>query len=257
YSWKEAAVALEPADAFVYAASRNQLQVLERWISKKHDVNARDSEGNLALCAAAQSQSVPALELLLAHGALVDNQQSNVRMTAMGLLDPRLGQSAMHVACTWGRMQVVELLLAHGTSIHLRDSDVPNVSYWCCHRAADSCTYFLGQTPLHGACKNNHADVVEVLIRCGVDLFIADDCGMTPLDYARAWQRPQIVQMLEGRATVEMLQHKMTPTAPVVVYQREGFRDASVERVDVLLDVLDLPLDMPLLLREVLVEMLC
>lgn len=55
-----------------------------------------------------------------------------------------------------------------------------------------------GQVPLHSACRNGHGQLVRLLLDASVDPFIADECGATPLDLARAWQRVDIVTMLEG-----------------------------------------------------------
>jgi len=38
-----------------------------------------------------------------------------------------------------------------------------------------------GRTPLHQAVKNNHADVVRILIEGGADANVQDDHNITPL----------------------------------------------------------------------------
>lgn len=47
-------------------------------IARSHDVNEPDTEGNRALCVAAQNQCVEVLELLLENGADVDLRQRDV-----------------------------------------------------------------------------------------------------------------------------------------------------------------------------------
>lgn len=96
----------EPRDAFVYAASLNQVEVVRRWlvhrsgsalsvsstlavllrglslfarIVKKLNINELDKEGSHALYMAAQNESLEVLELLLTSGANVDQQQQDVR----------------------------------------------------------------------------------------------------------------------------------------------------------------------------------
>lgn len=62
----------------------------------------------------------------------------------------------------------------------------------------DWCLIWQGQVPLHAACRNGHDEIVRLLLRAGVDPFLADECGSTPLDLARDWQRTQIQTMLQG-----------------------------------------------------------
>lgn len=52
--------------------------------------------------------------------------------------------------------------------------------------------------PLHSACRNGHDAIVRLLLRCGVDPFVADEYGLTPFDLARDWQRIDILDMLRG-----------------------------------------------------------
>lgn len=48
-------------------------------IARNHDVNEPDTEGNRALCVAAQNQCLEVLELLVANGADVNLRQRDVQ----------------------------------------------------------------------------------------------------------------------------------------------------------------------------------
>ncbi|KAJ0393449.1 hypothetical protein P43SY_000757 [Pythium insidiosum] len=160
-----------PQDAFVHAASLNQLDVVQRWISRRHDVNERDQEGRLALCAASQNRCLDVLSLLLASDAHVN-------------LPERDGKTALHIACMWGRLDAATILLQHGADPTRKDLE--------------------GQLPLHAACRNGHDSVVELLLRCRPDVFVADDCGSTPMELARDWQRREIMVMLQEYVDTEL-----------------------------------------------------
>ncbi|KAE9140874.1 hypothetical protein PF010_g40 [Phytophthora fragariae] len=153
----------EPRDAFVYAASLNQVEVVRRWIVKKLNINELDKDGNHALYMAAQNESLEVLQLLLTSGANVGQQQGD-------------GKTALHAACTWGRIDAARMLLANQANVGSRDND--------------------GQVPLHCACRNGHEELVRLLLDSGVDLFVADDIGATPIDVARDWQRLDILDTL-------------------------------------------------------------
>ncbi|KAG1693679.1 hypothetical protein DVH05_023081 [Phytophthora capsici] len=163
----------QPIDAFVYAASLNQVEVVKRWIDKKLNVDKLDKDGVHALFMAAQNESLEVLELLLTSGANVDQQQEN-------------GKTALHAASTWGRVEAAHLLMAHQANIGLRDND--------------------GQTPLHCACRNGHDVIVQLLLNANVDLFVADDFGATPIDVARDWQRLDILDMLAAYRSTTFLE---------------------------------------------------
>ncbi|GAB9464413.1 hypothetical protein Gpo141_00001844 [Globisporangium polare] len=185
------ATAFKPSDAFVHAASLNQIEVVKKWIARSHDVNEPDTEGNRALCVAAQNQCLEVLELLVANGADVNLRQ-------------RDGRSALHVACTWGRQEAAEFLLGQHAKLQMRDND--------------------GQGPLHAACRNGHGEIVRALLSAGVDPFLADEYGSTPFDLARDWQRLDIQEMLrEYQTTVfrEAVAEKVALLASCVASQIE------------------------------------
>ena len=73
------------------------------------------------------------------------------------------GQTMMHLACTFGRLDVVDLLSNHG-SINMCDND--------------------GVSPIDLAAENGHLDIVKFLITRGADLTHVSSGGYTVLHRA-------------------------------------------------------------------------
>ncbi|KAF0686508.1 Aste57867_21695 [Aphanomyces stellatus] len=166
-------------DAFVHAASLNQTTVVQRWqallqrhnvqwwrlyrIDKGHAVDHEDSDGQRALCLAAQNQCMDTMALLVQHGA-------DVRLPQRG------GRTALHEACTWGKPLAVALLIAHGANVNTRDCS--------------------GQVPLHCACQNGDPALVRLLLDAVADPYIADEHRRIPQNIAHDWKRLDALQEL-------------------------------------------------------------
>jgi ankyrin repeat protein len=123
--------------------------------------------GTTALLRAAKSADIPAIELLLAHGAdasLATRSEVNALMLAAGV-----GTAEQD---TTGRfkneadiIETIDIMLAEGLDLNATDRN--------------------GRTALHGAALQGYDDVVAALVERGADLTVADGDGFTPLDTAR------------------------------------------------------------------------
>ena len=51
-------------------------------------------------------------------------------------------------------------------------------------------------TPLHRAAWNGHKEIVELLISKGADVNVKNDGDETALDWAVAWDKPEIAALL-------------------------------------------------------------
>jgi ankyrin repeat protein len=123
--------------------------------------------GTTAFLRAAKAGDVPAMKLLLAHGA-----DPKLAPTRSGI-DPLMAAAGLGTAeqDTTGRsktqqqaIEAIELLLARGLSVNARATD--------------------GQTALHGAAMQGYDDVIRFLVAKGAQLHVQDNDGFTPLDVA-------------------------------------------------------------------------
>jgi ankyrin repeat protein len=93
------------------------------------------------------------------------------------------GDRPLHIACLYGHLSCVQILLTAGANIEVRDED--------------------GALPLHDACAGGYKDIVSMLIRAAnspeqlkrvLDSFDID--GDTPLHHAARGNHSDVVQML-------------------------------------------------------------
>jgi serine/threonine-protein phosphatase 6 regulatory ankyrin repeat subunit B len=71
------------------------------------------------------------------------------------------GNTALHLACTSGHLDIVKQLLHYGAAVNVSNK--------------------LGRTPLHEASSNGHKEVVAILCKHKADVNVIDKNGKTPL----------------------------------------------------------------------------
>ena len=123
--------------------------------------------GTTALLRAAKSADLPAIELLLAHGAdatLTTRSGVNALMMAAGVGTAEQDTTGRHKTEA-DAVRAIDLMLAQGLEINAVDRN--------------------GRTALHGAALQGYDTVVAALVERGADLTLADGNGFTPLDTAR------------------------------------------------------------------------
>uniref|UniRef100_A0A6Q2XRB1 Ankyrin repeat domain 52 n=1 Tax=Esox lucius TaxID=8010 RepID=A0A6Q2XRB1_ESOLU len=147
-------------------------------------VNIRDAKGRTPLHAAAYSESVAGLQLVLVQGAEV-----NAVDTA--------GRSALMVAADNGQTAAVEILLHQAKAdLSLLDVNDNTALHLACSKSHEMCALLiLGeisdpslinatnsalQMPLHIAARNGLATVVQVLLSRGAAVMAVDEEGHTP-----------------------------------------------------------------------------
>ncbi|CAO3682230.1 unnamed protein product [Rhizopus stolonifer] len=109
-------------------------------LSVEEEILAQKALGPVLLCSAASSNDLDGLKLL------VENMGELINLNCVDYD----GRVPLHVACREGHLMIVEYLLLHGASIHLRDKS--------------------GHTPLFDAVIEKHADVVNILREAGAHL---------------------------------------------------------------------------------------
>jgi ankyrin repeat protein len=122
--------------------------------------------GTTAMLRAAKAGDVPAMKLLLEHGAdpaLATRQGINPLMAAAGLGSAEQDSTGRYKTQSQA-IEAIRLLLDHGMDINATDRQ--------------------GRTALHGAALQGYDDVVKFLAANGARLDVKDQKGFTPLDTA-------------------------------------------------------------------------
>jgi ankyrin repeat protein len=122
--------------------------------------------GTTPLLRAAKAGDLPAMHLLLSHGAdpeLATESGVNALMLAAGLGTAEQDTTGRYKTMAQA-IKAIELMLEHGLDIDATDSR--------------------GRTALHGAALQGFDEVVAALAQRGAVLDVTDDRGFTPLDTA-------------------------------------------------------------------------
>ncbi len=198
------ALALLAADPdLVRAAESGDVPRVKALLKAGAKVDEMDSTGRTALLAATQKNQVEAARLLIEAGADVNKQDSRkdsafLYAGAAGYLEilklawkagantritNRYGGVALIPACERGHVETVEFLLKH-TDINV--NHVNNLGW----------TGLLEAIVLsEGGAR--HQRIVDLLIRHGADVNLADREGVTPLAHARKRGFREIAALLE------------------------------------------------------------
>jgi ankyrin repeat protein len=122
--------------------------------------------GTTALLRAARGADVPALNALLAHGALVDLPQVSGITPLMAATGTGAGGSDTRgkFRTELDALAAAEVLLQAGAQVNARDER--------------------GRTALHAAAAAGYTDIVQLLLEHGADAAAADADGVTPVDAA-------------------------------------------------------------------------
>jgi ankyrin repeat protein len=154
--------------ALMRAVQNDDAARVKTLIADGANVDELDPNGDAPLVMAAYLGHTEIVRLLLEAGA-------DVRA-----VDPGMKATALHAAAYAGRTDAARLLIQHGIDI---DKQGPRNGY----------------TALHDAIWQNNIETARVIIDAGANLTLASHTGETPLDFARAKHRKEIVAMIEQR----------------------------------------------------------
>ncbi|NIJ59848.1 hypothetical protein FHS82_003709 [Pseudochelatococcus lubricantis] len=183
------------------AAKRNDVARIEALLADGADIEARDDSGATALLVATHENNVAAARLLIAAGADVNakdkiSDSPYLYAGARGHLDilkltlthgadlkstNRFGGTALIPASERGHVETVRTLIAAGV-----DVDHVNNLGWTA----------LLEAVILGNGGERHRQIVDVLIKAGADINLADREGVSPLQHARGHGYDEIEQLL-------------------------------------------------------------
>lgn len=151
---------------------------------------------------AAKNGDVTSIKRELDSGVSVDLPTLNVAH----ILD---GTTPLMLAYNYGQDEVVELLIEKGANIMARDSGGGTALHYPGYRNSDSTLLLLkagaaiddqstnGLTPLMITAMDGPVSQVEALLAAGADLHLTDNEGKSALDWAKQYDRPKVIELLE------------------------------------------------------------
>lgn len=147
------------------AVYKGELEAVKAVIVLGADVEAKTIDGKSMLCVAAEKGYLEIIETLISSGADINAQSMN-------------NMTPLHWACLVVNENIIAVraLISRGTNVNLR-----SVS---------------GQTPLHYAVYYADYELMELLLKSGIDVNIKDNKGQTALDMAHARRAKRAIQLL-------------------------------------------------------------
>jgi hypothetical protein len=125
----------------------------------QQNLKAVDINGATALHIATRKEDIAMLRKLLSYPGASDQVNA--------LEDPRVGGfSVVHIACSNGNIDILQLLIEAGANINLKSKSS------------------LGETPLHVCCKHGHAACAKMLLAAGAVADPRDSFGHNPSFWA-------------------------------------------------------------------------
>lgn len=152
---------------------------------------------------AAENGDVTSIKRELDSGVSVDLPTLNVAHIADGT-------TPLMLAYNHGQDEVVELLIEKGANIMARDSGGGTALHYPIYRNFDATLLLLkagaaiddqstnGLTPLMITAMYGPLSQVEVLLAAGADLHLTDNEGNSALDWAKQYDRPKVIELLES-----------------------------------------------------------
>ena len=171
--------------AIVRAARRGQLEILFAIIRHGADVNATGASAVTALHQATRKNQVGAIDMLLQAGANVDALDTD-------------GRTPLHWAVDIGHLAATQALLAAGADATLRRGRHDDSAMsWAASKGHEDLLQAVirygvdvnaagisGVTALHQAVRKNQAGSISILINAGANLHALDHRGRAPLHWA-------------------------------------------------------------------------
>ncbi|XP_015285170.1 PREDICTED: ankyrin repeat and SOCS box protein 13 isoform X2 [Gekko japonicus] len=153
------------------AARGGEILELQQLIENGACVNLVTYDSITPLHEASLRGQTQCVKLLLAAGAQVDARNID-------------GSTPLCDACASGSIECVKVLLSHGAKVN-PPLYTASPLHEACMNGANVNAAKLHETALHHAAKVKNADLVEMLVEFGGNLYARDNRGKKPVDYSR------------------------------------------------------------------------
>jgi hypothetical protein len=147
------------------AADKGHADCLSLMIQNGADVLKSDKDGSAPIHMACLNGRYACVELLLDSGVDVSLRTAT-----------EYESTPVIVACQYGHVKILALLLARGADLNLADR--------------------YGNTATHVASRCGQLKCIQLLVKRGADLNQKDEDGESPLDIARRFKHPECVNLL-------------------------------------------------------------
>ncbi|MDE1184338.1 ankyrin repeat domain-containing protein [Paraburkholderia sp.] len=196
-----------PADTMIKAVKFDDINEVNKQLSRGMDPNLKDDQGIPLLVLAAREKSDKV------GAALAANPKTDLEIT------DKAGENAMMLAALNGDVDFVKLLIA-------KDAEVNKKGWAPLHYAAanghDDVVALLldhsayvdagspnGTTPLMMASRGGHMSTIKLLLDNGADLSVKNQIGMNAIDFAKQYKEVDAVEGLTAR--MQQMQQTQQP----------------------------------------------
>ncbi|XP_057982000.1 uncharacterized protein LOC131167277 [Malania oleifera] len=172
----------------------------------------------------AESDAPPHLRALADAAQLGNVDAFRLALDSLNDIDEPVedGDTALHLACLYGKLPCVQLLLERGACLEAKDEDGAIPLHDACAggyidivrlllssaNTTESIKRMLetgdveGDTPLHHAARGEHADVIRLLLASGASPSMRNNYGQTPSELSDA--ETEARRILEAASSVVM-----------------------------------------------------
>ncbi|XP_026167480.1 ankyrin repeat and SOCS box protein 13-like [Mastacembelus armatus] len=174
-------VAVDSITPLHEACVQGQTQCVRLLLDAGAQVDARNIDGSTPLCDACAAGSLECVKLLLEYGATVN--------------PPLFTFSPLHEACMGGNSDCVQLMIDQGAFMEAHDCHYGTPLHVACARQHYGCAKVLlnaganvnaaklHETALHHAAKTKNADLIELLVEFGGNVYARDNLNKKPIQY--------------------------------------------------------------------------
>lgn len=181
--------------AIHYAAKMGQPRIVQMLLEKSSDANLRDKGGKTALNyilekAIYENIKFTETEVQQTLELLLEKSTDNTKDTE--------GKTPLHLAVHYGKLQIVEWLLAKSVDVNVQDEQGQTALHYVAKRKRerDAVWSYKRHKLECSYCVKNEPKIVGLLLNTPVDVNMQDSEKMTPLHYAAEQGRTKIAHML-------------------------------------------------------------